>query len=102
MKGWYSSLPHIFWNLVTFSVTLKYFYVCSLLNVAKVRSRQEVGLSETQNAPAEQEEEDIVDDDLHDGDATADRTRQRQMEEQDYEGEEQERQEAGLEEQASG
>ena len=36
------------------------------------------------------EDDDISDDDLHDGDATADKRRQRQSEDQDYVGEEDE------------
>ncbi|ELU12458.1 hypothetical protein CAPTEDRAFT_154177 [Capitella teleta] len=51
---------------------------------------------------AEEEDEDIVDDDLHDGDATADKVRKRQMEDQDYEGEEEDQREAGLEEEEKG
>lgn len=50
------------------------------------------------NEPAAAEEdEDIVDDDLNDGDATADKVRRRQLEEQAYEGEEEEMREMGME-----
>ena len=46
--------------------------------------------------------DDVADDDQNDGDATADRNRRRQLDDQDYDGEDEEKEEAGVESADSG